>query len=59
LSQVLKWTTSPFAADAADDDSAKKLEADDAKQHAGLVGSVLVAKWNVEKTALVQVGSYL
>lgn len=45
----------PFSSDAADDDAAKKAEAEDEKQYASLIASVLTIQWNVQKTNLVQV----
>jgi hypothetical protein len=51
----LKWTTAPFPSDAADDDAVKKATADDEKQYASLISTVMGIKWNVQKSNLVQV----
>ena len=48
----------PYSSDAADDETAKKIDADDEKQHASLIASALAVQWNFQRTHLVQVKSF-
>ena len=52
---MFKWTASPWALDAVDDDSAKEIESEDVKQHASAIVQLAAAKSDGEKTKLVQV----
>jgi hypothetical protein len=57
--QVIKWSASPWALDAGDDEAAKKIESDDVKHHASMIAQLMLTRWNDEKTKLVQVSDLI
>ncbi len=52
---MIKWSSTPWASDAPDAESAQKIEAEDGKHHASMLAQLLFIRWNDEKTKLVQV----
>jgi hypothetical protein len=56
---VIKWSASPWALDACDDEAAKKIESDDVKHHASMIAQLMLTRWNDEKTKLVQVSDLI